>query len=262
MIILSYLVAGVFAGLVAGLLGVGGGIVVVPMLIIAFEAQGFSDSVLTHMAIATSLGTIVFTSLSSIWSHHQNGAVLWKVFQPIALGIMLGAVLGVFTVIQLDGQLLKRLIGIFAVIVALRMLSKRSASGKAPIPSRLILGVAGSVIGWVSSMFGIGGGTLSVPFLSRCDIDMKKVVGTAAACGLPIAIFGAGTNMFVGQGVSDRPDWSIGYIYLPALLGVVVASVYFAKVGAKLAHRIPSEKLRSLFAVLLLLVGVRFLWSS
>lgn len=259
MIILSYLLAGVFAGLVAGLLGVGGGVVVVPILIIAFESQGISDHVLTHMAIATSLATIIFTSLSSIWNHHQNGAVLWPVFKPIGLGIVAGAILGVFTVIQLDGELLKRLIGIFAILVALKMLVKKASSGSRPIPSNASLIMAGGVIGWISSMFGIGGGTLSVPFLSRTNIDMKKVVGTAAACGLPIAVFGAATNVVLGYDVPNRPDWSLGYIYVPACLGVVLMSVYFARVGAKLAHKISSEKLRTLFAVLLLLVGVRFL---
>lgn len=259
MIILSYLIAGVFAGLVAGLLGVGGGIVVVPVLVMAFEAQGFHSDVLVHMAVATSLGTIVFTSSSSIWNHHIRGAVRWDLFKPLAVGITLGAVLGVLTVVQIDGAWLKKLIGIFAVFVALKMLLSHKTSGSLPEPSPPALMKAGTFIGWVSSIFGIGGGTISVPYLSRTTLDMKKVVGTAAACGFPIAFVGALTNIWIGQSQANLPEWSAGYIYLPALLGVVIASVYFARVGAKLAHRMPSERLRSLFAVLLLLVGIRFL---
>jgi hypothetical protein len=259
MMIASYLITGVFAGLVAGLLGVGGGIIVVPILILCFESQGFSTQVLTHMAVGTSLATIVFTSTSSIVTHHRLGSVMWPVFKPIALGIAFGAILGVLTVVQLDGQVLKKLIGVFAIIVALRMWFRRVSSGQHHIPDNKVLVAVGVVVGWVSSIFGIGGGTLTVPYLNRCRIEMKKVVGTAAACGFPIAVLGSATNGIVGLGVEGRPDWSIGYIYLPAMLCIVVTSMYFAKLGARWANKLPSAALRHLFAALLMLVGVRFL---
>lgn len=259
MIIATYLLAGMFAGLIAGLLGVGGGIIVVPVLILVFEAEGFSSDVLTHIAIGTSLATIVFTSFSSVLNHHRLGSVKWDLFKSLSIGIVVGAVLGVMTVLQLDGELLKRLIGVFAVVVALRMLWGANTVSSRPLPGQKILIPVGGVIGWVSSIFGIGGGTLSVPFLSRYQIEMRQVVGTAAACGLPIALAGALTNVVLGIGVDGRPGWSLGYVYLPALLGVSLASMVFAKFGAKLAHRLPSQHLKKIFACALILVGVRFL---
>lgn len=259
MIIASYLLAGIFAGLTAGLFGVGGGLVVVPILVFVFESQGFPPAVLTHMAVATSLATIVFTSLSSVYNHHKRGAVLWKLFKPMSLGIALGAILGVMTVVQLDGWLLKKMFGMFAVTVALRMFFKSSDTLGLALPGTPVLVCVGGFIAWFSAIFGIGGGTLSVPYLSRFRIEMKEVVGTAAACGLPIAVFATMSNMFMGQSIAERPEWSLGLIYLPALLGVSVCSVYFARVGARLAHHLSPKLLKNLFSGFLLLVGVRFL---
>mgnify|MGYP000013950413 FL=1 len=259
MIIASYLLAGIFAGLTAGLFGVGGGLVVVPILVFAFELQGFTPDVLTHMAIGTSLATIVFTATSSAISHNKKGAVLWPVFKPMSLGIVLGAVLGVLTVVQLEGVLLKKLFGIFAVGVSIKMLFKTAVSGRALLSSSPIFALVGVGVAWVSSIFGIGGGTLTVPFLSRYKIEMKQVVGTSAACGLPIALSASLSNMLIGHGIDGRPEWSIGFVYLPALLGICLTSVYFAKIGAHFAHRLPSKLLKQLFSVFLMAVGIRFL---
>jgi len=259
MIIASYLIAGIFAGLTAGLFGVGGGLVVVPILVFAFELQGFSAEILTHRAIGTSLATIVFTSSSSVISHNKKGAVLWAVFRPMSLGIAVGAVLGVLTIVQLDGELLKKMFGIFAVAVSIKMMTKGTAQEGIVLPQSLFFVKAGAVVAWVSSLFGIGGGTLTVPLLSRYQIEMRQVVGTSAACGLPIALFASVSNMFIGQGVEGRPEWSVGFVYLPALFGISLASVYFAKVGAGFAHRLPSMLLRRLFSIFLMLVGIRFL---
>lgn len=259
-IILTYLCAGVFAGLTAGLFGVGGGIVVVPVLIFAFESQGFSPEVLTHMAIATSLATIVFTSSSSMWSHHKKGAVLWEIFGPMSLGIVLGSLLGVWTVMQLKGELIKSLFGLFAIAVAFNMLLKRTSMGKKEFSQWPVFSIVGFFVAWFSALFGIGGGSLIVPFLSRYKIEMKQVVGTAAACGFPIAFVGALSNMLLGSNVPDRPDGSIGYVYLPALLGVSLTSIYCANLGANFAHYLPPERLRLLFSATLVLVGIKFLF--
>lgn len=259
MVLITYLIAGTFAGLTAGLFGVGGGLVVVPILVFVFEMQGFDPLVLTHMAIATSLATIVFTSISSVLSHHQRGSVRWDVFKPTSIGIALGAVLGALTLVQIDGWLLRKMFGVFAVLVAAKMIWHSSRVSELALPNSRVLVFAGVFIAWFSSLFGIGGGTLSVPFFSRYQIEMKQIVGTAAACGLPIALFASLSNVLVGQQLEGRPEWSAGLIYLPALLGISVASVYFAKVGAQLAHRVPPDKLKLMFASFLLLVGIRFL---
>lgn len=259
MIILAYLIAGVFAGITAGLFGVGGGLVVVPILIFIFQWQGVSPDVLTHLAIGTSLATIVFTSSSSVIKHNQKKGVLWAIFKPMSLGIILGAVLGVFTVVQLEGEFLKKLFGVFAILVSIKMLFKIQVESLKPLPSNPVFVTAGVIVAWVSSIFGIGGGTLTVPFLSRFKIPMKQVVGTSAACGLPIALFASLSNVVIGSGVPDRPEWSLGFIYLPALLGIALTSIYFARVGASLAHYLPGPLLSKLFAGFLMVVGIKFL---
>ena len=260
MILAVYLIAGACAGLIAGLFGVGGGIIVVPVLVVAFEAQGFDPGSLTHMAIGTSLATILFTSMSSVWNHHRLGSVNWQLFKPMSGGILVGSTLGVVTVLQLDGELVKQLIGAFAVFVSVRMFLHAKREATRGLPSAAVLLPVGVFIGWVSSIFGIGGGTLSVPFLSRYRIDMRHVVGTAAACGLPIALAGTLTNIVMGIDLPGRPSWSLGYVYLPAMAGIVVASTYCAKLGAKLAHRLPAQSLKRLFAAALLLIGIKFLF--
>ncbi|MCW9051381.1 MAG: sulfite exporter TauE/SafE family protein [Motiliproteus sp.] len=262
LLLLTYLILGACAGLIAGLFGLGGGLVIVPVLIFSFEAQGMSPEVLTHVAVGTSLATIIVTSISSIRAHHLRGAVLWPLFSPLAVGICLGAVIGVKTAASLSGPHLQTVIGCFAIIIAVQM-----GFGFKPKPSRTVpgkpqLGAAGGLIGWASAIFGIGGGSLTVPYLSWHNVKMQQAVGTAAACGLPIAVMGALTNIYEGWGHPDLTEWSLGFVYLPAFFGIILTSALFAKFGAKLAHNLPADILKRCFAVLLLIVGVRFLLAG
>ena len=263
MIFLIYLALGACAGLLAGLFGIGGGLIIVPVLIFSFSMQGMSAEVLTHMAIGTSLATIVITSLSSIKAHHDQGAVKWPVFVILSTGLLAGAFFGVYTAINLSGYVLQKLLGAFAVLVAAKMWFgfKVREGGKIPqkLPEKAILISAGAIIGAVSSMFGIGGGTLSVPFLRRINLSMKQAVATSAACGFPIALMGAFSNIALGETSAELPTLATGYVYWPAFLGIVLTSVLFARIGARLAHGLPAEKLQKMFAVFLLLVGGQFL---
>ena len=261
-ILLVYLAVGAFAGLLAGLFGIGGGLVIVPVLVMTFEALGFPLEVLTHMAVATSLATIAFTSLSSVRSHHQQGAVDWPLASRISMGILLGAVLGVVTANELSGAGLQVVIGIAALLVAAQM-----GLGLKPKPTRLLpankgLVVAGGGIGWASALFGIGGGSLTVPFLSWCNYPMQRSVAVAAACGFPIALVGGLSNMVVAWDNPILPEHTLGYVYWPALLGIVITSVPCARLGAKLAHKLPPEKLKKLFAIMLVIVAAKFLSAS
>lgn len=259
MTVLIYLLLGAGAGLLAGLFGIGGGLVIVPILILTFTAMGFPAETLVHLAVGTSLATIVPTSLSSTWSHHQKGGVSWHWFRLMAPGILLGALLGAWTASLLSGLALQQIIGVFVLLVAIKMaFNLKPKAGVAEIHPPLMT-AAGGVIGWASAIFGIGGGTLSVPFLNWCKAAMHKAVGTSAALGLPIALFGALGNLWTGWDNPQLPEGSWGYIYWPAFLGIVLMSVPFARLGAQLAHRLPEKLLRKLFALLLLLVGVRFL---
>jgi uncharacterized membrane protein YfcA len=261
MIIATYLLAGAFAGLIAGLLGVGGGIIIVPVLVLSFEAQGFHIDVLTHMAIATSLACIVFTSISSTISHNSRQSVDWRILKRMVPGIIVGGILGVSTAVQLSGHLLRQLVGVFAVLIAIKMVlpstSVPSVTGR--LPKRVFV-PAGLFIGWVSALFGIGGGTVSVPFFNALGMSMQRVVGTAAACGFPIALVGMITNIYAGLDNTDLPENSLGFVYLPAVLTLSIASVILARVGAKRAHEIPAQTLRRLFSICLFIVGAKFLF--
>ncbi|MBU2875995.1 sulfite exporter TauE/SafE family protein [Marinobacter salexigens] len=256
-----YMMLGAFAGTLAGLFGIGGGLIIVPVLIFSFGAQGFSLEIAAHMAVGTSLATIVFTSLSSIRSHHGHGAIRWDVFRPMAFGIVAGAFIGAWTAALLSGAMLELIIGVFVILVGLKMLFEVNPSPSRNVAGNTGLAGAGAGIGWASAIFGIGGGTLTVPYLSWSNVRMQQAVGTSAACGLPIAIAGAIGNVWTGWSEPALPEYSFGYIYLPALIGIILTSVLFARVGANLAHRLNAKVLRRVFAILLLLVGLRFLLS-
>ncbi|MFC6670886.1 sulfite exporter TauE/SafE family protein [Marinobacterium aestuariivivens] len=258
--LLMYLVLGAAAGVTAGLFGIGGGLLIVPVLVFSFGLQGISPEVLTHMAVATSLATIVVTSASSILAHHRLGAVRWTLFRPLALGILIGAFLGVKTAGQLEGEVLQMLIGCFALVVAVQMaVGVKPSQTPGTEPSTPSLGVAGGVIGWASAIFGIGGGTLTVPYLTWRHVRIQEAVATSAACGLPIALMGAFTNVIEGWGHEGLVEWSLGFVYLPAFAGIVLTSPFFARLGARWAHSLPAPVLRRIFAVFLALVGLRFI---
>lgn len=262
MLLLAYLLLGVLAGLLAGLFGIGGGVIVVPALIFAFSLQGMDASVLMHMAIATSLANIAFTALSATHTHHQQGAILWQLVKPLALGMLLGALIGVNTAIVIPGHVLQATFGFFVIYLGVKMLLLTQHSSAKLLPSTPGMATAGLCIGWVSCVFGIGGGNLLVSWLVNRGVLMHQAVATAAACGLAIGLAGASTNIIVGQGVANLPTYSLGYIYLPALFGILATSAYAANLGAKIAHQLPAKNLQQMFAVLLLLVGLHMLTNS
>jgi len=254
-----YPLLGAFAGLVAGLLGVGGGLIIVPVLVFIFTAQGVAPEQVVHLAVGTSLATIVLTSITSVRSHHQHGAVLWPVFRKLTPGIVLGAGLGAAIANYLPAAGLRTFFGLFELYVATQLLLDIKPHPQRRLPGTAGLLGAGGVIGTVSAIVGIGGGTLTVPFLVWCNIAMRKAVATSAACGLPIALAGSLGFVIIGQGEAGLPDWSSGYVYWPAFAGIVVASTLLAPVGARLAHRLPARQLKRVFALLLYVLGVRML---
>ena len=257
--LLLYLALGAFAGLMAGLLGVGGGLIIVPVLAGIFQHQQMSAAVIMHLAIGTSLATIVVTSVSSVRAHHQRGAVLWPVVWRLTPGIVIGAWLGAVVADALPSAVLSKIFAVFVLVVAAQM-----AFGAKPAPHRELPGApgmlaTGGVIGAVSAIVGIGGGSLTVPFLTWCNTPMRQAVATSAACGLPIALAGAIGFIVTGLNAAELPAWSLGYVYGPALVGVAFASMLSAPLGAKLAHTLPAEVLKRVFAVFLTLIGVRML---
>jgi uncharacterized membrane protein YfcA len=270
--LLIFALTGAAAGVLAGLFGVGGGLIMVPALAFLLPLQGVGPAVVMQVAIGTSLAVISATSVSSMLAHQRRGGVLWPTFRLIAPGLALGAVGGALVAHVLSGTVLQRIVGVGAVLVAIQMFldlppEKRVGSissdedpirgGRAEID--LTLFSAGAVIGALSSLIGIGGGALTVPFLSWRGVPMRQAVGTAAACGVPIAWAGAAGFVFAGWGVPGRPEFSLGYVALGAFAGLAVASVLTAPLGARLAHRLPPRTLKRAFALLLVIVGVTLL---
>ncbi|HHO68265.1 MAG TPA: sulfite exporter TauE/SafE family protein [Gammaproteobacteria bacterium] len=259
MFYLAYALLGLFAGLLAGLLGVGGGLVIVPVLAWLFALQGFPAAVLMQLAVGTSLATIVATSLSSIRAHHVRGGVVWPQVLQLGSGILAGAWLGAWIAHRMSSPALATLFGLFELGVAAQM-----AFGRPPAPHRGLAAApvnaaAGGVIGAVSAVLGIGGGTLTVPWLAWHNLPMRQAVGTAAACGLPIALAGAAGFVASGWRVAGLPAGSSGYVYWPAALAVSAVSVLAAPLGARLAHRLPQRVLKRVFAGFVALLGVLML---
>ncbi|KPK56720.1 MAG: hypothetical protein AMS22_00215 [Thiotrichales bacterium SG8_50] len=255
-----YLGLGAFAGTVAGLLGVGGGLIVVPVLAIIFAQQGVSAEHLMHLAVGTSLATIVPTSISSVVAHHRRGAVLWQVFKRLVPGIVVGAAAGALLAKFLDTAVLRTTFGVFELLVAAQLALDIKPAPHRDLPARSGMTLAGTVIGAVSAVLGIGGGTLTVPFLVWCNTQVRQAVATSSACGLPIAIAGGVGFVVTGwEAASELPSSSLGFVYLPALLGISVASVAFAPLGARLAHWLPPGTLKRIFAVFLAILGLRML---
>jgi uncharacterized membrane protein YfcA len=258
--ILLYLLLGCFSGFVAGLFGIGGGMVIVPVLVFSFKAQGLSTSILTHLAIGTSLATIIVTSISAVWAHHQRGAVLWPVVKKLAIGLLIGSVIGAQIAYAIPARELEIIIGCFALLTAAQMFTGwKGKLGDIPLPNTAGLASAGGGIGIASAIFGIGGGTFTVPYLTLHGVKMTNAVASASACGLPIAFAGAVGFIYAGWHESLLPKGSMGFIYLPAFIGISATSLVFARLGAKLAHRLPADTLKKCFACLLVLVGITFI---
>jgi len=260
-VILTYLAVGAVSGVLAGLLGVGGGLVIVPMLVFVFPGQGIAESIQMKLALGTSLAAIILTAISSLRAHHRRGAVRWDVVKRITPGIIVGTFLGANFASRIPSEWLRIFFVVFLFYVSIQLWID-----KKPKPSRTLPGTAGmfgagSVIGWVSSLVGIGGGSLSVPFMTWCNLPFHTVIGTSAAIGFPIAVAGTAGYVVGGWGNALLPPHAVGFIYLPAFLGIISASVLTAPLGAKLAHSLPVGRLKRIFALLLMIMGIRMLWG-
>lgn len=257
--LLPFALLGAAAGTLAGLLGVGGGIIVVPGLAFLLADGAVPAERLMQVAVGTSLANIVVTSLSSIRAHHRRGAVRWPVVARMTPGIVLGAALGAAIADALPTRTLAIVFGVFLLIVAARLGYGGQPAAHRQLPGSAGLTAAGTGIGTLSSLLGIGGGTMSVPLLAWCNVPLREAVATSAACGLPIAVAGAAGFAVAGLDAAGMPAAATGYLYWPAFAAIAPLSVLFAPLGARLAHTIPVTALRRGFAAFVLVVGVRML---
>ena len=260
--IVTYLLTGTVAGLMAGLLGVGGGLIIVPALATLFVHQGFTPDTVMHYAVGTSLATIIPTSISSLLAHQRRGSVHWPVVRIMVPGILLGALASAWLAKQFSSAGLALVFGVFVMLVAVQLLAGAKPSPHRQLPGVAALGITGSVIGLVSGLLGIGGGSLTVPFLLWNRVDIRLAVGTAATIGLPIAIAGTLGFIFSGLDVSAQPGDNSGFVYWPAAAVVALASVPVAPLGAWLAHYLPRATLQRVFALLLVIIGVKMMLGA
>jgi uncharacterized membrane protein YfcA len=257
--LLPFLALGAVAGTMAGLLGIGGGILIVPGLAFLLGDGTVPAERLMQFAVGTSLATIVATALSSIRAHHRRGAVDWSVVGRLTPGIVGGALLGAAIADLLPTRTLAIVFGVFLLVISVRLFLPGQPAAHRQFPGLPGASAFGAGIGTLSSLLGIGGGTLTVPLLTWHNVDVRAAVGTASACGLPIAIAGTAGFIVMGVGTSGLPTGATGYVYWPAFLAVVPTSMAFAPLGARLAHTLPRMTLRRGFAVFVAIVGVRML---
>jgi uncharacterized protein len=256
--IVALLALGMVAGLLAGLLGVGGGTVIVPVLVwILHSRPEISPSSIMHVALASSLATIMFTSVSSVIAHHRRGAIVWPVALRLTPGLVIGVLVGSAIAGSLSGRTLKMVFSVFLLIISAQLGFSAQPAAHRQLPKLSGTSLAGFIIGNVSALVGIGGGTLIVPFLVWCNVAIRNAVATSAACGFPIAV--AGTIGYVISGWHENLAMSTGYVYWPAVIAIVSTSLFTALLGAKLAHSVPVGVLKKFFAVFLAVVGVKML---
>jgi uncharacterized membrane protein YfcA len=255
----GYLAVGAAAGFFAGMLGIGGGALMIPLLVWLFEAQGLPGEPLVHLAVGTGMATILFTSVSSMRAHARRGAVRWDVVKRITPGILAGGLAGSAIASTLPRFAFAAIFVTTVYVAALNMLLERKPNPSRALPGAAGLFAVGAAISGISAFAAVGGAFLTVPFMVWCNLPLLNAIGTAAAIGFPIAA--AGTVGYVATGLNQPglPEWSLGYVYLPALAGVTVASMSLAPVGAMVAHRLPTKLLRRIFAVLMFTLATRML---
>jgi len=252
---------GLFVGFFAGMLGIGGGLILVTLMVFLFSLQGFPADRIVHIALGTSLTSIVFTSISSLRGHHRHGAVRWDIVKVAAPGLAAGTLLGTFVADWMASEYLTVFFVAFVYYAAVRMFVDMKRKPTRTLPGRAGMSVVAIITGIVSSLVGAGGGLLSIPLMTMCNVPMRNAVGTSAALGLPIAIAGAAGYIYMGMGQDHLPPLSLGYVYVPALVGIVIGTFVTVPAGAKAAHTMPVPRLKKIFAVILFLMATRMLWT-
>ncbi|MGR9087661.1 MAG: sulfite exporter TauE/SafE family protein [Gammaproteobacteria bacterium] len=260
-IFIKSLMLGAISGFSAGLFGIGGGMIIVPVLTFLFSAQGFDPDLVMIMSIATSLATIIFTSMASMAAHHRLGAVLWERVFDLGPGIVLGSVAGAIIADFVAADSLRTVFILYLILVATQLAMEASPKPGRLSPSRRMDGMVAVAIGLTSTILGIGGGTLTVPYLVFFRTPMRNAVAVASACGLPIAVTGTVSYAILGESASNLPEWSLGYVHIPSFLGIVMASMISASYGAEIANRLPSEHLKRYFSLLLFVMAAKMIWG-
>ena len=258
---LAYPALGAVAGFLAGLIGIGGGGMMVPILTSVFLAQGMPLTHVVHLSLGTAMAVMVITAVSSFRTHHRLGSVRWDIWRMMTPGILIGAFGTTFLAAKVPSQPLAFFFACFMGLMAVQMMINIKPSPSRDLPGPLGVGAVGMGIGSISSLVAIGGAAMSVPFMMWCNVKIQHAIGTSAAIGWPVAIAGALGYVINGWGTPGLPPLSVGFVYLPALVGVAVVGVITAPIGARLAHRMPVERLKKVLAVFFMLLSLKMLHS-
>jgi len=258
----AYLMLGGFVGFFGGLLGIGGGAAIVPVLVIIYAAKGFAPTAVVHLALGTCIATMIFTSAASVFSHHRRDAVHWLAWRRMLPGVIAGTLAGALLAGRLDPHLLAIAFTILIYALATQMLLDVKAAPGGRLQDAGRMSAVGGIIGLISSLSATGGAALTVPYLVRRSLSVHQAIGTAAAVGWPLALAGTLGYAFTGWGRPGLPAWSAGYIYLPALAWIAIASMAAAPLGARVAHRAQGKTLKRVFAVVLYGLATHMLVST
>lgn len=259
-LILIYIMVGCFAGSLAGLLGIGGGLIVVPTLDWLLAKYGFAHQQLMHVAAGTSLAAMIFTTSSSVLSHYRKQGMLWQTYRALLPGIMLGVIVGANLADELSSSVLRIIFAVFMIGIACRMIAIKSINQNNKKPSIWVSRGVGFLVGAKSGLLGVGGGALTLPYLTRCHVPMHKAVGVTALCSLTVAMIGTVVFIIAGGNEFGFSTYQFGYVYWPAALSIAIGSISCAPLGARLAHKLSVQRLRRIFAIFLLLVGMNMLF--
>lgn len=260
-VIFTLLALGCFVGFIAGMFGLGGGGMLVPILTSIFISIQMPPSTVVHIALGTSMCTIILTTFSSFRSQHKKGAVRWDLFRFMAPGVLIGTFLGTFIASMLNSLLLAIIFAIFMFLLSLQMFFSKPTNPKGKLFSSKIHFFVGSMIGGISSLMSIGGGGLTVPYLSWQNIDIKQAIGTSSSIGFPLAISGTLGYIINGWNETSLENFYLGYVYLPAVFCVAITSYFFAPLGVKMVHKIPSQNVKKLFAILPFFLSIKMIYD-
>jgi len=258
-VLISCIVLGSIVGFLAGLLGIGGGLIIVPALVYLLPMVGVSSDVVMPMALGTSLGAIVITSTSAAYAHHRKSNIPWSLAKQLMILVAVGALIGAFIAESLSTEALTDFFSFVVMLLSAYMLLSIKASKERSLPATYVFQLLSFITGIISSLMGIAGGAILVPSLSFFGVPVRHAIGIATACGVMVALFGSLGYIMTGFNLPNLPDLSIGYLYLPALLGIVVSSSIFAPVGVKYASKLPVKTLKKFFAVFLIFVAIKMM---
>lgn len=259
-ILIIYLIIGIIAGFLSGLLGVGGGILIVPALLWAYQHQGIPPEIIMRTAAGTSLAAIIVSATFSLRNHLRHGIHVWSTYRRLALGVIVGTILGTLLAKVLHSHLLIILFGIFLLGVALMMLFGGSPKPHRQLPGNVGMMSMGLLIGGKSGLFGLGGGVITIPFLTYCNVPMRDTIGVSIACSLTVAIIGTLGCILTGIHEPNLPQWSTGYVYWPAVACIALTSPLFARFGTRLSHQLPVATLKKIFSLFLIVIALNLLF--